>query len=211
MAIRIHHTQVKQAAKLGITLTKGDMDVTASKDNKSASAPSAGLAIAALIKMFQFTTADVVKALKTAKPAKTKKARKAKKPTFKCENEECGCTRREKTEDGFVCAECGEDATMDGDEDGASVVKRVYKTRYKPHKAKCGDEISKLISAHVMSKDPETKKMVMDQPKLARFAKANGCWDPNYLKLNGGMQRMNIANRIRGKVRRDKHEIVWPN
>jgi len=211
---RIHHTQIKQAAKLGITLSLG-VDggfVIASKGGKQVSADDAKSAIAALLAQTGTTTADVMKSLKP-KAAKKAKAVKSKKPKFKCENEECRSTKRESDgEGGFVCSECGEDATMEGDENGASVVKKLYKARYKPHKAKCGDQISQLITAHITVKAAEKgERPHVDEAKLIRFAKANGCWDPNYAKINVGMKRMNIANRLRGKVRRDKHVVVWPN
>lgn len=212
MAIRIHHTQQKQADRLGITLVKGDMDITASKDNKSASGPSAGLAIASLLKILGASTADVMGAIKknaapkAAKPKKTKKTKKAK---LKCEA--CGSTDLSSDEEGgYVCEACGETVEDPDAEDGKSVVKKKYKVRYKPTKNSCGDTIANDVRAYVQYKDETTKKMVTDVDKLVKFAKANGCWDPNYQGLNNGMVRMNVINRLRGKIRRDKHEIVWP-
>ena len=145
------------------------------------------------------------------------KKRKAKKAKFTCEN--CGHHKRVKSDDedgGYVCEECGEDATLPEDEEGASVVKKLYKTRYKPHKHKNGDDIGKKVSEHVSREDEEAGGMRVNLELLVRFAKANGCWDPNYSKLknrdgspNVGMMRMNVVNRLRGKIRRDKHTVVW--
>lgn len=212
MAIRIHHTQQKQADRLGITLVKGDMDVTASKDNKSTSAPSAGLAIAALLKVFGASTADVMRTIKknaAPKAPKPKKVGKAKKAKLKCEA--CGSTDVSNDgEGGWVCEGCGEAVDGPEGEDGRSVVKKKYKVRYKPTKNSCGDTIANDVRAYVQYKDETTKKMVTDVDKLVKFAKANGCWDPNYQGLNNGMVRMNVINRLRGKIRRDKHEIQWP-
>ncbi len=209
MTVRIHHTQAKQAAKLDIALAKSESDVTASKDGQSASAPSAGLAIAALLKKLGTSTADVMTAIKPKATKKVAKARKAKgKLKFKCEG--CGSTKREKDEDGgFVCAECGDDATMDGDEDGASVVKAKYKKAYRPHRMTCGDALSQQIRKEFMTiKDPDTKKLKLDWKRFAAFAKANGCWSEDYLKLNKGMRRMNIVNRLRAKIN-DDHKVIW--
>lgn len=211
MATRLHHTQVKQAAKLGITLAKNDLDITASKDGKSASAPSVSLAIAALLKLLGTSTVDLMGTIKASKPAKAKKAKTAKKgkAKFKCE---CGSTKRVKDEDpdgGFVCAECGNDATMDGDEDGNSVIKAKYKNKYRPHKMTCGDALSKQVRAEFMTiKDPDTKKLKLDWVKFRQFAKNNGCWSEDYSKLNKGMRRMNIVNRLRAKIA-DGHETIW--
>jgi len=49
----------------------------------------------------------------------------------------------------------------------------------------------------------------IDLTKLRRFALANDCWNPEYMKLNPGMQRMNVVNRLRAKVRRDAYEVKW--
>lgn len=222
MAIRIHHTQVKQAAKLGITLAKSDMDVTASRDGQQASAPSAGLAIAALLKKLGTTTADVMKTLapKAArsagkkapktKPAKSKGKTARSAGKFRCEEDGCRSTKRESDGDGgFVCSGCGADASMDGDDEGASVVKRKYKNAYRPHKMTCGDALSQQIRKEFMTvKDPDTKKLKIDWKRFTAFAQANGCWSEDYRKLNKGMRRMNVVNRLRARIAR-KEEVKW--
>ena len=212
MTVRLHHTQVKQAAKLGVTLTKGDMDVTASRDGQSASAPSAGLAIAALLRKLGVSTADVMKAIKPAKKvAKIKKVSKAKgKLKFRCEAEDCKSTKRESDGDGgFICSECGEDASMDGDDEGKSVVKRKYKTAYKPNKNTCGDAVTKQVRTEFMTKkDPDTKKLLLDWSKFVRFAKNNDCWTDTYGQLNHGLARMSVVNRLRARINK-KLEIKW--
>lgn len=212
MTVRIHHTQHKLAAKLGFALTVVGDHVEAKQDGRvTVVGATAKEAIANAITTYQIKTADVVKKLKAAAP-KAKKAKKARKSKFKCEH--CGSTKRESDGEeggGFICSGCGEDATTEDDDEGKSVVKRKYKKRYKPHRQTCGDELSQLITKHVKTlKDPDTGKPKVDEDKLVRFARANGVWDPEYKKLNVGMQRMNIANKLRGMVR-NGHEVVWAN
>lgn len=106
--------------------------------------------------------------------------------------------------------ETGEAEEEDSEEDeGRSVVKRRYKRAYKPFKAKCGDELSILITRHVASTEKDEDGRVRTDPaKLKRFAIANDCWMPEYASLNVGMQRMNVANRLRAKVKKG-YDIVW--
>lgn len=111
-------------------------------------------------------------------------------------------------EDDADDLEAGEDDAEEGD-GTKSVVKKKYKSRYRPFRMTCGDEISQLISAHVKYKDEAEGKMRIDRAKLVKFAKLNGVWDPKYQNMNVGMVRMNAANRLRGKIRRDKHEVIW--
>ncbi len=195
MAIRIHHTQQKQADKLGIELTRNDDGVTASKGSKSASASSAGLAIAALLKILGTSTADVMRTLASKSPATPKKAAKRK-------------ARRQDDEDGDEDEEPDEEPDEEGDE-GKSVVKRRYKTAYKPNKNTCGDAVTRQVRAEFMTKrDPDTKKPLLDWPKFVRFAKNNYCWTDSYAKINHGLARMSVVNRLRARIR-NKAEIKW--
>lgn len=100
------------------------------------------------------------------------------------------------------------DEPEDDEEEGKSIIKRKYKERYHPHKMTCGDDISQLITAHVMTAEGDDGKPCVDEAKLEHFAKLNGVWQEKYEFLNVGMRRMNIANRLRAKVRHD-YEIVW--
>lgn len=101
----------------------------------------------------------------------------------------------------------GGDTDEEGEDDGRSVVKKAYKRAYKPFKSKCGDDLSKLISAHLQFKD-EDGRVRTDEAKLEAFAKANDCWVNEYRFLNVGMRRMNVANRLRGKVKKGG-EVIW--
>lgn len=44
---------------------------------------------------------------------------------------------------------------------------------------------------------------------VRKFAEANGVWDDKYAQLNNGLQRMNVVNRLRGRIKAG-HEVVWP-
>jgi hypothetical protein len=100
-------------------------------------------------------------------------------------------------------------AAEDGEEDedsgeGRSVVKKLYKTRYRPHHHKNGDELGARLTKAVAD---ETGKKT-DPDKLFAFAEANGLWNDRYAALNVGMRRMNIANRARAKVKKGG-KLVW--
>lgn len=52
----------------------------------------------------------------------------------------------------------------------------------------------------------------IDLVKLKKFAKANGVWQDKYDDLpNNGLRRMNVLNRLRGKINKDAgYKVVWP-
>lgn len=185
MAVKIHHATTKRAKKFGIELSTLDNDVVASKDGKTlASGPQANKVLEQAISKLGLT--------ETAKAPKAKKAPARKKAAKR--------RKRRASEDG--------DEDDDEADEGGSVVKSQYKKKYRPFKMTCGDNIAKQVSDHVKV-EGEDGKLRIDVPKLVAFARANDCWDPKYRALNVGMQRMNVVNRLRGKMRRDKHKIVW--
>lgn len=132
----------------------------------------------------------------------------------------------ELTDDGET-VELGADEADEQDEDdsdadqGRSIVKSKYKERYKPTKDKCGDELSFEINEFVTVEDDAGEKKV-SKKLLRAFAEANGCWVPAYGSLvsrtggwNAGMARMNVANRLRAKIRQaakaeTEFKVVWP-
>ena len=99
-----------------------------------------------------------------------------------------------------------DDETDEEPSEGRSVVKRAYKTRYKPFKSTCGDELAALVRRHLEVKTEEGLRI--DPVKLRTFAVANDCWQDRYNQLNVGMRRMNVVNRLRAKVKKG-HDIVW--
>lgn len=48
----------------------------------------------------------------------------------------------------------------------------------------------------------------VDRAKLRKFAQANGVWDDKYAALSNGLARMNIVNRLRGKVKKG-YAVKW--
>lgn len=96
----------------------------------------------------------------------------------------------------------------EGDE-GKTIVKRKYRSQYRPFKMTCGDSIADRVREEFMTKqDPDTKKPKLDWPKFKAFAKANGCWIPDYDKVNHGIARMSVVNRLRKKIKA-KVTIIW--
>lgn len=115
-----------------------------------------------------------------------------------------------------------EEIEDDSDADQSrSVVKAKYKALYKPHKDKCGDDVSMQVNKHVSREDPETGEMRVNKKALEKFAKANGCWNPVYAGFvsrtggwNSGMAVMGVTNRLRGKIRQatkagEVFEVQW--
>lgn len=208
----IHHATMKKAKKAGIVLTiDSDGEIVASQgEQRLASHLSGSTALQlALDKLAAAaTSAATLQAQEVAEeiaagnteiadpPAPPRKKRAAKKAPVK--------KKKSKTKKRKAAADDGDEDEEEEDE-GRSVVKRQYKQRYRPFKDTCGDEVSKLISDHVFDDD----KKQIDPVKLKRFAQANGVWDSRYDHLNVGMQRMNVANKLRGRIRREDYEIKW--
>lgn len=92
--------------------------------------------------------------------------------------------------------------------EGKSVVKKKYKTEYKPHKMTCGDDFAARVTSYI-TVPHKGKKTRIDAQKLRALAEANDCWDDRYAGLNPGMQRMNVGNRLRNRFNK-KQEIRWP-
>ena len=210
---RIHHNTIKKAKTFKIELTLEDNDVVASKDGvRLASGPQGNKVLEQAITKL------------TGKPAKgaavkmlMELGRKPKsKPVRKVEQDE----ELDEEETGDESDALAEEDDSDADQ-SRSVVKAKYKALYKPHKDKCGDDISKRVNAHVTVEDPETGDKRVSLKALRQFATANSCWVPAYAQLisrtggwNSGMALMNVNNRLRAKIRRakkdgDKFEIQW--
>jgi hypothetical protein len=182
MTTKIHHNTAKKAKAAGITLVVEGQDIVAMiGDRRLASHMSGSVALDQAIAKLNGSTAPVVA---KAKPRK-----------LPIEDDD------EQDDDEQ------DDEDQDEDQDN-SIVKQKYKTRYKPFRMTCGDDLAQAISAHVKEMDDEAGAPRIDPVKLKRFAQANGVWDPKYVNLNVGMRRMNCANRLRAKVRKG-HVVVW--
>lgn len=188
---RIHHNTIKKALKAGVRLEVEDMTVVAYDAKTGKQLAEDNSATVALDKAIAKLAAHT--------PAKAPKA-----------------SRKARDEDEFEEDESeaeadADDAEAEEDEEGSkSVVKAKYKKAYQPHHAKCGDDLSEQITAHVSRSVKVDGKSVtrVDAAALKRLAKANGVWVEGYASLNPGMQRMNVANRLR-KLVKDGHEVVW--
>jgi hypothetical protein len=77
-----------------------------------------------------------------------------------------------------------------------SVVKTKYREKYKKNgDFSCGDTIATELALYVGVMRGNRREVDVD--KLKEVAVANGVWDEKYARLNVGMQRMNIGNRLR--------------
>lgn len=214
--MKIHHATLTKAKKFKITLTVEDNEVVATsakgerlaaglQGNKvleDAITKATGHAPKGKAKLPEQRLADG-----KVKLAAGKKARKAK-PAPHSE------------EEAELDAEDGDDSDAD---QSKSIVKAKYKARYKPTKDKCGDTLSFEINEHVTVEDDETGEKKVSKKLLRAFAEANGCWVPAYGSLvsrtggwNAGMARMNVANRLRAKIRHykkemeEEYQVIWP-
>ena len=75
----------------------------------------------------------------------------------------------------------------------SSVMKPGYAEKYED--GTCGDDMAALLAKSVKNEDGST-----DERAIAKIAKDNGIDMEKYAKLNVGMQRMNLGNRLRGLV-----------
>ena len=94
-----------------------------------------------------------------------------------------------------------EDEEGDDEPVSRSIVKPVYRKRYKPHQDRNGDDFSARLSAAV-ALYPDLRRPGVDLKKLRKLAEANGVWNDAYASLNPGQQRMNIGNRLRAMLKR---------
>ncbi|MES2542135.1 MAG: hypothetical protein V4583_16370 [Pseudomonadota bacterium] len=73
-----------------------------------------------------------------------------------------------------------------------------YHQLYTANGGGCGDNLDITLRALLMP-DGEA----VDLELLRKVADTNGVWAPRWASLNPGMQRMNMANRLRGILRND--------
>jgi hypothetical protein len=90
-----------------------------------------------------------------------------------------------------------------------------YKQKYAALKAEGGDGKSNndgfaQAFADLLTIRGVNGKATCDVGMLREVADANDAWDAKYEKLNPGMQRMNVGNKLRARVKRGEL-IQWPN
>lgn len=90
------------------------------------------------------------------------------------------------------------------------VMARVYHDRYSanPHGPGCGDTLDVEMRDAIMRVFPEEKTPRVDPDALREIGETAGLWKPEWETMNVGMRRMNLANRIRGLLRRDAQAKV---
>ena len=183
--MKIHHTQVKMAAKLGGTLAQSDNNPNVFIATLGAQTFLGQSPKEALDKLIAATSP--AKAEKAPKPKKEKAPRKAKKGP-----------KKRKSDDGGE--EDGENEEAEGK---GSVVKAKYKKKYQPTHDTNGDEFTEAFRAATVNDDE-----MVDVNKLNHVARDNGLKIMQWMHLknrdggiNVGMIRMNLGTVLRGRYR----------
>lgn len=183
--VTIHHTLLKQSASLGMTFVRND--------NGSVELVDGG-------KAYSVGTPKEMMAAAIAARPKAPRAAKPKQPRAKKAGKRKASKRRS-SEDGD---EDGDEE--DEDEEGGqskSVVKASYKKKYRPNKDRNGDDFAnKLHDALFVDEE-------FSMGNYTRVCRDNGIDPRKYSGLknkdgspNYGMMRMNVANVLRGMIRR---------
>lgn len=114
--------------------------------------------------------------------------------------------RNERRKNAMADTQEEEDSDED-DDSGKSIIKRRYKTLYRPHHMTNGDEIAEQLSK-VLKVKGDDGRMRIDPDKLETFARNNGLWDERYAMLNMGQRRMDVGNKLRAKLRKNPEFVV---
>lgn len=72
-----------------------------------------------------------------------------------------------------------------------------YHKAYTANGGGCGDDLDRHLRSILLTDSG------VDLVRLRQIADDNGVWNPRWETLNPGMQRMNLANRLRGLLRND--------
>lgn len=88
-----------------------------------------------------------------------------------------------------------------------NVVPLQYKRQYGAAQ-NCGDEMAQALADHVRVPNEDGKGDHIDLDILAEVATANGVDLSKWAHLNVGMQRMNLSNVLRGKLKRGEKVAV---
>lgn len=81
-----------------------------------------------------------------------------------------------------------------------NVIKPQYRPGYKVNNG-CGDNIQRELAAEFVVDNPETGKPQLLLKEFRAWANSYGLWDAKYESLNPGMARMNVGNKVRGRIR----------
>lgn len=88
-----------------------------------------------------------------------------------------------------------------------SIVPVRFKERYADHGDSNGDRVAHALKAATLTKNDDGRPAV-DLAALHAIADSNGIDWKAYAKLNAGMQRMNIGNRLRGMLKNEKGVVI---
>ena len=208
----IHHTQAKQAAKLGGTLTE-------SANNKGVYIATLG----AQTYMGQSAKEALDKLIAAAVPAKAPRAEKAprkrsaayeegqREAAADLEKEKAPKKSKKKAAKKRKSSDDEDDGEGDEEEGGkGSVVKAKYKKKYQPTHDTNGDEFTEAFRAATVNEDE-----AVDVNKLNHVARDNGLKITQWMHLknkdggvNVGMIRMNLGNVIRGMYRNGQDIVI---
>lgn len=87
----------------------------------------------------------------------------------------------------------------------SGVMAKSYHDRYSknPHGPGCNDSLDIALRDAITVVDERIGETYVDTKLLRQIGLAHECWVETYAALNTGMQRMNVANRLRGRLRND--------
>jgi len=80
-----------------------------------------------------------------------------------------------------------------------SIVPMKFKARYAAHGGTCGDDMALELKAATTTRNAD-KREVLDVEALWAIAKVNEIDVAKYVDLNNGQKRMNVGNKLRGKL-----------
>ena len=88
-----------------------------------------------------------------------------------------------------------------------SIVPMKFKERYKSHGGTCGDDMALELKAATTTRNAD-KREVLDVKALWAIAKLNGIDVAKYVDLNNGQKRMNVGNKLRGKLAAGEDVVI---
>lgn len=93
--------------------------------------------------------------------------------------------------------EAGKELRGKGLGDRSGVMVKHYHDEYTANGGGNGDLLDETLRSELVTDDG------IDVIRLKNMAKAHDVWDAKYEALNPGMARMNVANRLRAKIRKE--------
>lgn len=88
-----------------------------------------------------------------------------------------------------------------------SIVPVRFKAKYAEHNDSNGDRVALALKTATTTKNADGRTAV-DLEALAKIAADNGIDMAAYAKLNVGMKRMNVGNRLRGMLKNEKPVVI---